>query len=134
MFDVVFSSGQKLQQLLGTTKDMTQKHEKSGMYKVTCKQCVKVYIGQSRRQVLDRFKEHIRCIKNNQPKKSAVAFHAIEKLHLNIKNYTVDLIKPLSDNFKLDAWESWFIYKYKANSDLMNIEPSPIFSPLFNLI
>lgn len=134
LFDVVFSSCTKLKQLLGTTKDKQLKHERSGIYKVTCKACGHVYIGQSRRQVMVRHKEHIASIKKNKPEKSSVATHAFEKLHLNLDDYQLELIKPVRDNFKLDAWESLYIQKFNNPAELMNIDPSPIFSPLFNLI
>lgn len=133
MLGIAFASGPKLKQLLGTAKDKIPKHQKSGIYKVTCKACNCEYLGQSKRQVLVRYEEHIRHIKKNRPNKSAVALHAIKNLHLNINDYTLSLVKPVNENYKLDAWESLIIQKVnKVNSNLMNVDPSPIISPLFN--
>jgi len=39
----------------------------SGIYRLQCNTCSKVYIGQSGRAIITRFKEHLRYIKNNDP-------------------------------------------------------------------
>lgn len=65
LFDVVFTSNTKLKQILGTVKDKRPELEQSGTYKITCI-CGNIYVGQSKRQVLIRYKEHISAIKNQQ--------------------------------------------------------------------
>src|SRR5687768_2935218 len=57
LFNIVCST-MKLKQLLGTPKDKQLSHEKSGIYKVTCKECGYMYLGRSKRQVMTRYKEH----------------------------------------------------------------------------
>lgn len=135
--DIALSSGPKLKQLLGSTKDKVPKIERSGIYEVTCI-CGLKYFGQTKRQVLTRFKEHCRHVRLNQPSKSAVAFHALEKLHLNFDpkdTSRVKLLKPVNDSYKLDAWESLIVKESeKKYPVILNIHPSPIHSPLFNLI
>lgn len=98
LFDVIFTTSRKLKQLLSTRDDKRPKLEKSGIYEVTCG-CGDVYLGQSKRQVLIRFKEHVSAIKNNHPEKSAIALHAIRELHLNIDIF--QLIKPTIRHFSI---------------------------------
>lgn len=135
--DIAFSSGPKLKQLLGSTKDKIPKIERSGIYEVTCS-CGLKYFGQTKRQVLTRYKEHCRHVRLNQPSKSAVAFHALKELHLNfdpLDTSRIELIKPVNDSYKLDAWESLTVKESeKKYPVILNIHPSPIHSPLFNLI
>lgn len=136
--NIACSSGPKLKQLLGTTKDKIPSNEKSGIYEVTCKSCSLKYYGQTKRKPIIHYGEHCGHVRKNHPEKSAVAFHALEKLHLNFDpkdTSCLKMIKPVSDSYKLDAWESLIIKKsQKKYPMLMNIHPSPIHSPLFNLV
>ena len=58
------------------TKDTDPPNKKSGIYKVNCKDCCKCYIGQTRRNIETRMKEHCRNIKCSQIDKYAVAAHS----------------------------------------------------------
>jgi hypothetical protein len=57
----------------------TPNYNKSGIYKLTCKTCQHVYVGQTS-QNLKRHQEHIRYIKNNDPH-SAFAQHILNNQH-----------------------------------------------------
>lgn len=107
------------------------------IYKITSEFCKRRYLGQSRRKILKRYEDHCRHVKYNRPNKSAVAFHAIKELHLNFNPkdaHCLKPMKPINDYYKLDAWESLITRKNKTiDPDLLNIDPSPICSPLFNL-
>jgi len=52
----------------------------SGIYKLKCNTCNKVYVGQSGRTMGIRFKEHIRYIRSNNST-SAYATHILENRH-----------------------------------------------------
>ena len=41
--------------------------DRSGIHKLTCMTCNKVYVGQTSRNLKQRYKEHARYIKNNNP-------------------------------------------------------------------
>jgi hypothetical protein len=45
-------------------KRETNPYEQSGIYKITCQSCQKVYIGQTGRNLTTRYKEHIRLNKD----------------------------------------------------------------------
>jgi hypothetical protein len=58
----------------------TQNFELSGIYELTCRTCHKVHIGQTPRSLTARYREHMRCIKNNNPQ-SAYALHILQNIH-----------------------------------------------------
>jgi len=132
---LVFCSSNKLSSALGSTKDPLPIREQSGVYEISCSDCDKKYIGQTRRALHTRVKEHIRSIKNRDIQKAIPAHmfdpdnthaHKLTSLEENVK-----LLKPINNSRKLDAYESFYIYKTK---NLMNLENGPIDSPLFKLI
>jgi hypothetical protein len=79
-----------------TTNQMTE-HEKSAVYRLSCKTCNRSYIGQTSRDLKSRFREHTRYIKNNDPR-SAYAMHILNCKHEygNI-NDTMTLLKQIND-------------------------------------
>lgn len=99
----------------------------SGIYEVSCENCEETYIGQTRRTIKDRFKEHHRATEQKLIHKSSVAEHMVEHNH-EIKN--IKRKKMVTDNYKLDAWESLFMKKYTPE---MNRDPPPISSYLYEL-
>lgn len=100
---------------------------KSGVYVINCKTCNLKYIGQTRRRVQERWKEHEAACPLKYPQKSAVAEHIIETGHeIGDKK----LLKEVTNPFELNAWESYFI---DTNEDLLNLEEAPIRSDLFGL-
>lgn len=130
--DIVFSSNNKLKDALGNPKDKLEDHQKSGIYRILCVDCQKIYIGQSRRNILKRFKEHCSHIKFNRPTKSAVAEHALTENHFNITQANLKLLKQTRTIRQLDVIESIYIHKNKHR--LMNNVYGPVSSSLFNFI
>lgn len=130
--EMVFGSNNKLRDVLGNPKDKVEDHQKSGIYQILCQNCNKLYIGQSRRAILTRFKEHCAHIKYNRPTKSAVAAHALNENHLEVKSTNLKMIKQTRKVQQLDGWESIHIHKNK--NQLMNNVQGPISSSLFNFI
>ena len=49
----------KLKSLLGSTKDPVNSLGKSRIYEIKCQQCDMTYIGQTKRTLETRFKEHV---------------------------------------------------------------------------
>lgn len=130
--DVVYASGKKLKSLLGTTKDKIDNNLCSGIYSITCSDCQKIYVGQTKRNIITRYKEHSSHIKYNRPSKSAVAYHVHNENHFNISSDNLKLIKKVNKRNYLDIWES--IEMRKNKNILFNIEDAPIQSPLIYLI
>ncbi|XP_055308425.1 uncharacterized protein LOC129572488 [Sitodiplosis mosellana] len=125
----VYKSGNKLSNLLGSTKDKTPFLKKSGVYSVKCGVCNRVYYGQTKRSVEVRVGEHCRCIKNNTPSKSAVALHALINEHYDIGIDNVSLEKQINDERRLDAYEYYYI---KRDPNALNLDEGNITSSLID--
>ncbi|KAJ8955643.1 hypothetical protein NQ318_001474, partial [Aromia moschata] len=83
----VYNSKHKLQTLLGNPKDKIDNNEKSGIYEISCKDCDQKYIGQTKRSILTRFKEHMAHLKYGRTEKSCVAQRAFDNNHrIDINN------------------------------------------------
>ena len=82
-FDAVpNSSCYKMRRFQKSSKDVLPKLKRSGVYRVKCQDnCPAAYIGQSKRAIGVRMKEHLRCTRNNEPEKSTVADHLLAELH-----------------------------------------------------
>lgn len=124
--NISFSTNNKLKFLLGNPKDKISDEEKSGIYQINCDQCDKIYIGQTRRALKTRFKEHQAHFKHKNLERSAMAKHAIEEDHYftNVK-----LVKEVRKPEQLDAYETLFIKKYQnfvLNNDTGPIQNSPL--------
>ena len=96
-----------------------KEHDKSGIYKITCKTCQKPYIGQTSRNLKSRFREHIRYIKNDDPR-SADALHIFKCRHEygNI-NDTMTLLKQLDTPTILLPYEQMYIQSFHHNNELI---------------
>ena len=131
-FESVYQSGSKLGNLLGNPKDKVDTLEKSGIYEISCNDCDKTYIGQTRRPIKTRFKEHIAHLKYGMLDKSCVAEHMFNHNH-NTHITNLKLVKQVNNIRKLDAYESLEIFR---NSNIvMNKENGHIpYSPLYSLV
>jgi hypothetical protein len=100
---------------LGTPKDMTPTMQKSGNYESTCIGCNAVYVGQTRRNIHTRYKEHMAHAKKHSGR-SSVTSHLDEKQpeHVIPMNSLL-LLKEVRQRGKLDANEGLVIDKSKKN-------------------
>ena len=122
-FKLAYKSNHSLSNLLGNPKDEIEVNQKSGIYEICCNECNVKYIGQTRRPILTRYKEHIAHFRFNRPEKSSVARHILEKGH-PMPLDSLKLIKPVENNRELDSYESIYIYKHRNNN--MNADNGPI--------
>ena len=75
--NIAFRATNTLQQQLSEKQNNTNP---SRIYKLKCNTCNKAYVGQSRRSIGIRHKEHIRYIRTNDPQ-SAYALHILHNRH-----------------------------------------------------
>lgn len=129
--DLVFSNNKKLKNSLGSTKDKIDDKKKSGVYTIECGDCNRLYIGLSKRSIETRFKEHSSHIKNNRPSRSAVAAHVLHNNHFSVSVNSLKLKKHITDERKLDAYESYYIQK---TENTINLDNGNIESVLFSLV
>jgi hypothetical protein len=108
-----YSNFGKTQDVLGSMKDKVDDLKKSGIYMIECadKDCDKLYIGQTKRTLEIREKEH-----KNLDSRSAVAQHQLLEFH-PMKN--IKLLKSVDRADRLDGWESYYLYKYR-DRELLN--------------
>jgi hypothetical protein len=142
---VTTSSDYKLKNQLHSTKDIKPTNEKSGVYEIKCgtRNCHYKYIGQTRRSIKARFKEHKSHTNNNHIQLSSIANHMKMKLNggrrlceHNFDLQNLKILKVVTNQKKLDAYESILLYKNRKKK-LMNNEQQihgNIISPLFKLL
>ncbi|XP_055527924.1 uncharacterized protein LOC129720461 [Wyeomyia smithii] len=128
--NIAHKSVNTLRELLVNLKDKVPQDEQAGIYKIPCKDCDAVYIGQTRRKVKVRLKEHRRAVEMNKTSESSVATHTVSNQH-EIDWDKAGLIKSINKTGLLNAWESMYIAT--AKQPLMNDDDAPINSILFNL-
>jgi hypothetical protein len=128
---VAYESSGKLGDLLGNCKDKTPKLHKSGIYIIYCKMCQAYYMGQSKRRVGKRRKDHLGYIKASQLGKSGIADHCLMEGH---KIGETKLLREIAQPYKLDAAESAFIVSHRHDINCVNTSAPPIQAPLFELI
>lgn len=116
--NIAFSTKRKLKHILGNPKDKVPNEEKSGIYQIDCDDCDLKYIGQTKRNLKTRLKEHKANFKNNHEEKSAIAKHCIQEQHTftNVK-----LLQEVRKSSYLDAYETLHIKRQKEH--LVNNEP-----------
>lgn len=126
--EIVFKNNNKLQNFLGSTKDKIDCLQKSGIYSVECGDCKRKYWGQTKRSIETRYKEHLSCVRLNHPYKSAVASHILIDGHENINIESVSLVKQVTDERQLDAYEAFYI---QNDENALNLDRGNIESCLF---
>jgi hypothetical protein len=119
---------------------LTQKHHKtdkytqSRIYKLTCLDCKKAYVGQTGRSFLLRDIEHKQALKNNCHT-SKFAQHFLEQAHPlgNIHN-TMQILHYQKKSAHLNTVEYYYIHTEFTNNnhlnDNQNIFPNAIFDAI----
>jgi hypothetical protein len=81
----------------------------SGIYKLKCNTCNRVYVGQSGSAIKIRYKEHIRYIRSKNAT-SAYATHILENKHeYGKEEHTLELLKRCQKGKHMDGWEALYI-------------------------
>jgi len=114
---IVFRATNTIQQQL-TVK---QTHDDpSGIYELKCKTCNKVYVGQSGRAIVFRFKEHMRYIRSNNST-SAYAARILDNRHeYGTKEDTLKLLKKCQKGKYVDCWEDLYMQTFHQKKVLIN--------------
>jgi hypothetical protein len=92
--DIAFRSTNTLYKLTKPKPHIhIREHNKNGIYALTCNTCKQAYIGQTSRNLRQRYQEHIRYTRNNDPQ-SAYALHILKIQHkYGPMNDTMTLLK-----------------------------------------
>jgi hypothetical protein len=127
--EIVSSKNNNFKSLIGSTKDQLKENQKSGIYSIQCMDCDKCYVGQTRRNIGIRFKEHLRNIKNQEDEKSPLAEHVLGTNH-NINS--IKLLKQVNNSQELNVREAIEMTKNKNN--LLNWDLNPLQNSLLKLL
>jgi len=82
--------------------------------------CDKAYVGQTSRNLKQRYKDHTRYIKNNNPQ-SAYALHILNNQHEYCPiEEKMTLLKPLKNTSLLTLYEQFFIQAFHKSGRLVS--------------
>ena len=132
---IAFKSTNTLQQLTKPKIDNnTQERDKSGIYKLTYNTCKMSYIGQTSRRLHQRYKEHVRYIKHNNPQ-SSYALHTLNSKHeYGPISDTVTLLKHVNRTTLLIPFEKLYIQTYHHHKQLIPEQHTSEHNPMYQLI
>lgn len=82
--------------------------EKLGLYKINCKTCDKKYLGQAKRKIMTKFKEHLVHVKYDRLEKFSIAKCILQTNH-NLELSNVEIVKHVISNKLLNSYESIFV-------------------------
>src|SRR5215469_4544053 len=110
---------------------------RSGVYKLSCPDCNKAYIGQTGRKFLTRFKEHKRAAKLNKDY-SNFAKHINTHAHsFGAIDTTMTILKKQGRGTHLNTLERFYIHKEASHNNHLNdnhtILPNKIFDTILKI-
>lgn len=89
--------------------------DQNGVYKITCKDCNQVYIGQTGRSFKIRFNEHVKDYQYNR-NKSTYANHLLKNNHnIDTIENSLKILHIQNKSTKLNTLETFEIYNHKHN-------------------
>ena len=111
-------------------------YDRSGVYALICMTCNKAYVGQTSRSLKQRYKEHTRYIKSNNPQ-SACALHILnDQYEYGPIEKTMTLFKPLKNSSLLTPYEYFFIQSLHKAGRLISEKnpgkPNPLLQMAIN--
>jgi hypothetical protein len=130
---ITYKPDTKISKFLTSNKELPNKILNSGIYELICQTCNYAYIGQTSRDLLTRYKEHIRYVKNNEPK-SAYAQHILDSQHeFGPAHKTVELIQACNRRNEILHWENLYVQKYSTEGKLISEQTPHEYNILFSL-
>jgi len=127
-YKIGYKTHNKLSQTLNQkhtidTNNNLDKHNSTGVYKITCNDCNNFYIGQTGRSFTTRFKEHINPLRNPTYTQTRYSEH----IHNNNHTYTdihhnLHILHTAPKGPKLNTLEQYEIYKHVQShpDDILN--------------
>lgn len=123
-YKVAYRTKNNLKRQLVNKSKLIDKFDSSGVYQITCRDCPKMYIGQTGRSFNKRFREHIpsaKQITNTTRIESKFTEHLIQNDHgySNI-NDALKILHRCKKGKLMNALEQFEIYKnYKIDSSIL---------------
>jgi hypothetical protein len=116
------------------TLHTTPVYDRSGVYTISCKTCQKTYVGQTSRMLRTRHQEHIRYIRNNDPK-SAYSLHILNQNHeYGPIQDTMKLIKGVEEQTMLLPLEQLYIHTLHNKDELIPEQTPQENNPIYEIL
>jgi hypothetical protein len=118
-YKIAFHTNNTIGNCLMHKQQVTDRYTRSGVYKLTCPDCEKVYVGQTGRSFKVRFNEHKNAFQTNNHTSKFVQ-HLIEHNHsFGTIHNTMQVLQHHSKGTLLNAVENFYIYtEYITNNHL----------------
>ena len=131
---IALRTNNTIQSLLMHKQQTPDKYTQSGVYKLSCPDCNKAYVGQTGRNFITRLNEHKNAFKLNY-RTSNFATHLIEELHsFGPIHNTMQILRCHTKSTHLNTLERFYTYaEYIKNNHLNDehtITPNRIFEIL----
>jgi len=120
--DVIYTIPKKLDLLIKKGKDRLKPQQSTEIvYKINCKNCDQVYIGQTKRHLETRMKEHKNNIRNPSGNYSVVTEHRLSCNH-DFEWDRPDILHKEKNRRKREIAEMLFIKKFKKSNNSINLQ------------
>jgi len=120
--DIRYTIPKKLNNIIKKGKDKLDNKMNTGVvYKLECNDCEKVYIGQTKRHLETRIKEHKNNIRNSSGIQSVVTNHRVSENHEFKWDEPIILHKE-KNRRKREIAEMFFIKKFKKKEVSLNLQ------------
>ena len=131
---IAFRTSNTIQKLLMHKQQIADIHSQSGVYKLTCPDCGKAYVGQTGRNFATRFNEHKNAFRAASHS-SNFTKHLIEHTHsFGPVHNTMQILHLQKKGAHLNTIERFYIYTEYTNihhlNDGLTISPNKIFDTL----
>ena len=125
---MAFRSKTTLRSILTRVKPRLPLENKKGViYCIPCKDCDRVYIGETGRTLSVRQAEHKRHLANSHTQHSAVAAHALDELH-DINWGNISVLDHNDDFYKRRIKEALLIRHYSNFNQDCGLAISPVWN------
>jgi len=135
LVDVIYTVPKKLNTIIKKGKDKLNVNQNTEVvYKINCKDCDQAYIGQTKRHIETRIKEHRSNIRNAYGNQSVVTNHRLQFNH-DFEWDRPEILHKEKNRKKREIAEMFFIKKFKKSNNSINLQKdtgnlSPIYDRL----
>ena len=124
-----FKTSSNLIKVLKQKPTLKDRLKMSGVYRVKCDECEKFYIGETRRSIATRIKEHREC-----RHRSTFGRHLLDAGHSSKNDNNIKILHCENRYFKLNFLEAYEIWKERHNQNLLNEQVFIGKDPLFKYV
>jgi hypothetical protein len=131
---IAYKTRNLIKTLLTTKHHKQDRYSASGVYKLTCLDCKKAYVGQTGRSFTQRFKKHLLSFRTNN-NASNFAQHLLDDSHtFGPINETMDILHFQQKGIHMNTLEKYCIYKEVINNNHLNKQYVTTNNHIFNTV